>query len=256
MLLGQNEDVKGRTSEMHSRLLAARRTSVACFCVLFLGATIASGQQLDPATVIRRVDAAVLERYKSIAGYTVTEHYAMYRGKDETHPVSEMTVKTTYRKDVGKSYAVVSEGGSAMIRRLGLDPILESERNINLPGNVERSWITSANYQMTLKTPTPQQLDGRNCLVIAINPRRQAPNLIVGAIWVDANDYTIVRLEGIASKAPTVFAGATHMMRQYANVNGFSMATRARAESNTFLYGKAVVTIEYSNYDIQVRSAK
>jgi hypothetical protein len=125
-----------------------------------------------------------------------------------------------------------------------------------LPGNVEHSWITSANYEMTLKTPTPQRLDGRDCLVLAINPRHEAPNLIVGSLWVDANDYTIVRLEGVASKAPSVFAGTPHMMRQYAKTNGFSMATHARAESSTFLYGKTVVTVEYSNYEIQARSAK
>jgi hypothetical protein len=73
----------------------------------------------------------------------------------------------------------------------------------------------------------------------------------VGSIWVDAQDYTIVRLEGVASKAPSVFAGATHMTRQYANIYGFSMATHARAESSTFLYGRIVVTIDYTNYSIQ-----
>jgi hypothetical protein len=241
---------------MHLGQPSIRRALVLLLCI-FLGRTWpATAQQLDPATVIRRVDAAVFARVNSIAGYTVTEHYSVYRGNDETHPVSEMTVKTTYRKEAGKSYAVLSEGGSAVIRRLGLDPILEREREINLPGNVEHSWITSANYEMTLKTPTPQRLEGRDCLVLAINPRRKAPNLIVGSIWVDANDYTIVRLEGVGSKSPTLFAGVTHMMRQYANVNGFAMATHARAESSTFLYGRTVVTIDYSNYDIQVRPSK
>jgi hypothetical protein len=52
----------------------------------------------DEATAIRRVDAAVQARVNRIAGYTVTERYAVYRGKDETHPVAEMTVKTTYRR--------------------------------------------------------------------------------------------------------------------------------------------------------------
>ncbi len=202
--------------------------------------------------MIRGVDAAVLARVNRIAGYTVTEHYAVYHGQDETHSVAEMTVKTTYRKETGKSYAMLSsQGGSAIIRRLGLDPILKT-RKTSMPGNVEHSWITSANYDMTLK-PGTQMMDGRECLVLAINRRRKAPNLIVGTLWVDAKDYTIVRLEGVASKAPSIFAGSTHMMRQYANVDGFSMATHARAESTTFLYGKTVVTIDYTGYDIEVR---
>jgi hypothetical protein len=241
---------------MHSGQSVVRRLVAFVLCVLFLRSCRLAAQQLDPAEVVRGVDAAVMTRVNSIAGYTVIEHYAVYRGDDETHPVSEMTVKTTYRRGVGKSYAVLSERGSAIVRRLGLDPLLEREKDINLPGNVEQSWITSANYEMTLKTPTPQWLDGRNCLVLTISPRRRAPNMIEGSVWVDANDYTIVRLEGVASKSPSVFAGVTHMMRQYAKVDGFSMATHARAESDTFLYGRTVVTIDYSNYDIQVRSDK
>lgn len=225
----------------------------AAFLVASLGdAPLTAAQQLDQASVIRQIDAAVFSRVNRIAGYTVTEHYAVYKGQDETHSVADMTVKTTYRKETGKSYEVLSSSGSALVRRLGLDSILENERTINLPANVPQSWITSANYEMTLK-PGTQVIDGRECLAVAINPKRKAPNLIVGTLWVDAKDYTIVRLEGLASKAPSVFAGVTHMMRQYALVQGFSMATHAHAESSTFLYGRTVVAIDYSGYEIEVR---
>jgi hypothetical protein len=216
----------------------------------------ASTQQPDQATVIRQIDAAVLARVNGIAGYTVTEHYAVYRGKDETHSVADRTVKTTYRKEAGKSYAIVSESGSAIIRKFGLDPILESERNINLPGNVQKSWIISANYEMALKPGGIQRLDGRDCYVLSINPRQKAPNLLVGSIWVDAKDFTIVRLEGNSSKAPSVFAGTTHLMRQYANIDGFSMATHARAESTALLFGPTILTIDYTNYEIELQSSK
>ena len=110
-----------------------------------------AAQQIDQATVIQGIDNAVLARVNGIAGYTDFEHYAVYRGNDETHPVAAMTVKTTYRKEIGKSYDIVSQSGSAIIRKLGLDPILEREKEINLPGNVQHAWITSANYEMTLK---------------------------------------------------------------------------------------------------------
>lgn len=222
-------------------------------CLGLISFAPASPQQPDPNAVIRGIDAAVAARVNHIAGYTVTERYSVYRGDDETHSVADMTVKTTYRKEAGKSYEVLSSGGSAFIRKFGLDTILANEKEINLPGNVEHSWITSANYEMTLKAGGIQHLDGRDCLVVSINPRSKAPNLIVGTIWVDAKDYTIVRLEGVSSKAPSIFAGVTHVMRQYANIDGFSMATHAHAESSTFLYGKTVVTIDYSNYNIQLR---
>ncbi len=209
--------------------------------------------QPDEAAVIRQVDAAVMGRVNAIAGYTATEHYAVYRGNDEIHPVAEITVKATYRRETGKNYQVLAQGGSALLRRLVLEPILEREREINLPGNVEHAWIDSANYDMKLK-PGTQTVDGRTCFVLAINPKRKAPNLIVGTELVDAKDGSIVRLEGDSSKAPSVFAGETHVLRQYALVDGFSMATHARAESETFLYGKTIVAIDTSGYQIEKKA--
>jgi hypothetical protein len=46
------------------------------------------------------------------------------------------------------------------------------------------------------------------------------------------------------------------MMRQYENISGFAMAMHARAESNSMFFGRTVVTIDYSDYKLQVRDAK
>ena len=101
-----------------------------------------------------------------------------------------------------------------------------------------------------------QQLDGRECFVLDISPRRTAPNLIQGALWVDAKDGSIVQIQGVASKSPSIFSGPPQMMRQYANVSGFAQATHARAVSNSFLFGKTTVTIDYSDYKVQLRASR
>jgi hypothetical protein len=98
-------------------------------------------------------------------------------------------------------------------------------------------------------------MDDRDCLALAISPKSKAPNLIEGTLWVDAKDGTIVRLEGTASQSPSIFTGPAQVMRQYVNVNGFGMATQARAVSDSFLLGRTIVTIEYRDYQIQLRPA-
>jgi hypothetical protein len=237
------------------RLGAAQAVAAACLIVSLTAATVRA-QPPDAASVIRQIDALASARYDSIAGFTVTEHYAVYRGKDETHPVAEMTVKTTYQRETGKSYVIVSESGPEIIRKFGLHPLLDNEKSINEPGKVQHSWFTSANYEMKLKPGEPPQMDGRACLAVAIAPKQKAPNLIVGTLWVDAKDDSIVKIEGIGSKSPSIWAGPTKMMRQYTNMNGFAMATHARAVANSFLFGQTVVTIDYSDYQIQLRPAK
>jgi hypothetical protein len=137
-----------------------------------------------------------------------------------------------------------------------LNAILDSEKRINLPGNREGSWITSTNYEMKLKPGGIQRQDDRDCLVLAITPKHKAPNMIDGTLWVDAKDGLIVRIEGVASQSPSIFTGPAHVMRKYANMSGFAMATQAWAKSDSFLLGQTVVTIDYRDYQIRTGQAR
>ena len=229
-----------------TRLLLQRLPPFLFLCFLLP----AAGQPSDSARVIHLVDAAVQARVENVLAFTDVEHYAVYRGKDQAHPVAEMTVRDSYKKGAGKTYTILSQSGSSIVQKFGLQPLLESETRINQPANVASSWFTSANYDMQLKSVGIQHLNGRACYALAIAPRRQAPNLIDGTIWVDASDGTLVKIDGVASKSPSVFAGTTHMMREYRNIEGFAMATHARAESSSFLFGRTVVLIDYSDYHL------
>jgi hypothetical protein len=240
---------------MSFRLVGRKQTIAAAFLLAGLAAIALADQQLDSASVIQLVDAAVKARNDHVAAYSVTEHYAVYRNKDENHPAAEMTVKTEYRRDIGKSYTILSESGSEFIRKHVLYTLLDNEKKINLPGAREASWFTSVNYEMKLKPGGIQRLDGRDCLALAISPRRKATNMIEGILWVDAGDGSIVRIEGTATQSPSIFTGPAQVMRRYVSVNGYGMATQARAISESLLLGQTVVTIDYRDYQIQLRPA-
>jgi len=226
---------------------------VAVAIFAFFGTMVAQPQQPDSAAVIQQVDAAVKARFESVAGFTVTEHYAVYRNGDEVHPVAEMTVKTTYQKETGKSYIIVSQSGSQMIRSLVLGSILDNEKRLNQPGIREGSWFTSANYEMKLMPGGPRPLNGRICNALALIPRRKTPYLIEGTLWVDSASGSIVQVQGTAAKSSSLLTGPTQVSRQYANISGFSQAIHARAVSNSSVFGRTVVKIDYLNYHVQLR---
>jgi len=223
---------------------------------LWLRAGAGGAQQADQAAVLKSVDAAVSYRFQNVLGFTAIEHYAVYRGGDETHAVAKMTVKDTYKKGAGKEYTVLSQSGSGVVVHFGLKPLLENEKTINLPGNVEQSWFNTTNYEMKLKPGGVAKVNGRDCFVLDVRAKREAPNTIDGTLWVDAQSGMIVRLDGTATKRPSVLAGPTHMMRDYINLSGFPMASHARAESDSMLIGRIVVTIDYSDYHLQLRENK
>ncbi len=228
-----------------------------CTILLSIGLLcgVSSAQAPDEVAVLRAVDAAVLARANAVSSYTVTEHYAVFRNKDEAQPAAEMTVRTEYKQETGKTYTVLSRTGSSLLQKFVFDTILDNEKRINLPGNREKSWITTTNYDMKLSSGETQRLDGRDCYVLAIHPKTAGPSLLDGTLWVDSKDGSIVQIQGKASENVSHFTGTTEMMRQYANVDGFAMATHARASSGSFLFGETVVTIDYRDYAMQLRSA-
>lgn len=210
------------------------------------------GGAQDEGAILKKIDAMTEARYEHVLGFSDTEHYAVYRGADLTKPAAAMTVRVTYRKGAGKSYKVLSQSGSAIIQHFGLKPLLENEQEINDPAKVKESWFTTENYEMHVQPGQTRVLEGRRCVAVSIKPKRKAPNMIDGTLWVDAASGAILEVDGIASKAPSAFAGTTHMVRDYALMDGYAQATHARAESSG-MFGKTVVTIEYSDYRLEVK---
>lgn len=218
-------------------------------CVAAALAIAAAHAQAGDA-VYQQIDAAVQQRVANVSGFSDIEKYDVYRGKDETHPAAEITVKMTYRRGVGRNFRIVSQSGSDLIRKFGLLPLLNAESRLSEPGALEHTWFTTANYQMQLKSSQTEPLNGRHCYVLNIVPRHKAPNALQGTLWVSADDGSIVKVEGVASRRPSILAGTTSIMREYRQIHGYAMATHARAESNSHFIGRTVVTVEYSDYHL------
>ena len=222
---------------------------------LLIGVLAAVSLQAQPdanAAIIQKIDASVHAREEGLLGYTVNERYRVFRNHDESHPVAEMVVKTTYQKDVGKNFSIVSETGSELIRRV-LEVILDNERRLTRPANRSAAVIAPANYEMSVKGSAV--IDGRNCVAVALKPRHASEFVMNGTVWVDAQDGSIVQLEGITARSPSILAGASQVFRQYTMMDGFPVATHARAVSNSWLVGQTVITIDYTDYTMQLRAS-
>ena len=231
-----------------------RRTRFALPVALLISfsAVFLNAQVPDLPTVIHGVDNSVKDRLDRLASYSVTEHYAVFRGRDTSKPTAEMLVKTTYRKETGKSYQILSQSGSSLWRNQVLKTLLENEQRMSQPGNVETALISSSNYEMKLDKNAVQTLNGRQCLLLDITPRRKSEYLFQGLLWVDAHDYAIVQLKGTAAKSAVFIANAAEVTRQYSDVNDVPMATHAEAVSASALLGQTVVKVDYSGYEMQL----
>lgn len=204
--------------------------------------------EIDQNAVIQGIDRSVVRRDNNVLGYTVTENYTVFRNGDAAHPAAQMSVQTTYAKDTGKSYRILSESGSALLRKEVLERALENERSLNQPANRTHELITSVNYEMAVQGR--ESVNGRDCFLVTIVPRQSAAYLFKGRIWVDSQTGDMVRLDGVASKSASMLTGPAQLVRNYAEVDGFPMATHATAMVSSMLLGPTRVEIDYTGYKI------
>jgi hypothetical protein len=209
-------------------------------------AFIASAQA-PPSNLIQRVDDAELARETGLAGYTVTEHYSVFRNGG-SEPAATTTVQTVYKRGEGKSYTVVNRTGSAFLQKYLIDRVISEQQDLSKGGERQNALIISANYDMQYERE--ESLAGRDCLVLKLIPKRKGPHLMDGLIWVDSRNYHLVRVKGSPSTMPSIWTGIPDIQRDYQELDGFALAKTSRSESKRPVIGTTVVEIDYDSYQI------
>jgi len=234
-------------------LRAPRAARIICCGLLITLWQPAHAQHAPSVNTIEKIDVSVAQRDENLLAYTVTELYRLFRNGDRVRPAAEMTVKTTYRRDTGKSFVILTQSGSAFLLKEVLGRVLDSERLMTQPDNRRQALLTSSNYNMRVKGGVT--VEGHACTVVSIVPKRSSPYLFRGDIWVDSEDGSILKLEGVASKSASVLTGAAQVSRRYEKIQGLPMATHAGATAVSWLLGETIIDIDYSDYQMTLRTA-
>jgi hypothetical protein len=207
-----------------------------------------SAQPPPELAVIQSIDAAELRRETRLRGYTVTEHYSL-KSSRFSNP-AEMMVETVYKKDQGKTYKVISRSGSAMLQSRVFDRLLREETDMSRGEARQQTLVNTRNYKMHFAGEEIRS--GRKCYMLDLTPLKASSHLLKGRAWIDAEDGTLMRIEGKPTASASFFAGRPMITREYEKAGDFSLAKQTRAESSSFFFGKTELHIDYSDYRVDV----
>jgi hypothetical protein len=183
-------------------------------------------------------------RKGALADYSALRTYQVVDLKGKVH--AEEVGRMEFRAPDKKTFAVTSEKGSGLIRHMALNPLISSEIETASGKEHHDSAIAPDNYTVTLLGE--QQVGPYRCFVMQAVPKRKDKYLFEGKLWIDVEDYAVVRIEGHPAKKLSFWIERADLVRQYQKIGGFWLPQRDETFVQVRLYGKKVLTIDHQDY--------
>ncbi|MGA7931080.1 MAG: hypothetical protein WCA20_34440 [Candidatus Sulfotelmatobacter sp.] len=164
-------------------------------------------------------------RSATLLNYTALRTYQVVDLKGKVH--AEEVGRMEYLAPDQKKFVVTSEKGSVVVRRLALNPLTASEIETAAGKQHHDSAISPANY--ALEPLGEQQVGPYKCFVVRAIPKRRDKYLFQGKIWIDVEDYAVVRIEGHPAKKLSFWIERADFVRQYQKIDSF-LASAKRSD--------------------------
>jgi len=203
---------------------------------------------LSADQVAKKLQERNAERAAALSQFSSRRLYHMqYRGFPSDRD-AEMVVDVVYRAPYSKQFQVVSQTGSKFVIEHVFKKLLEGEQEAANDENRVHTALSTANYDFTSAgyeiTPNGPEY------VLNLLPKTKNKFLYRGKIWVDANDFAVVRIEGEPARNPSFWIKKTEVKHRYVKVNDFWLPAENHTESVVRLGGRAILSIEYKDYKI------
>lgn len=108
--------------------------------------------------------------------------------------------------------------------------------------------VTPANYKFRYKGEN--RVDGRAVHVFQVTPKHKLLGLFKGEVWIDAATYLPVQESGYLIKNPSFLVKKVAFVRTFEIRDGVSVPRQVQSTVDTRLFGKAELTIDFSNYSL------
>ena len=206
-----------------------------------------SASNIDADHILAELLAHNTLRSDALLEYTANRTYQIADMKGKVH--AEEKGRMEYRAPDQKTFVVTSEEGSGLVRRLALYPLVASEIKAASGKDHHDSAIGPANY--TVELIGEEQLGDYHCYVLRARPKRPDKYLFEGKVWIDEQDYAVVRIEGQPAANLSFWIKRAEFVRQYQKVDGFWLPQRDTTVVQVRFYGRKVLTIDHRDYVVK-----
>lgn len=232
------------------------REAVSLFLFVLTGTCLLGQQAVDLPSLVQHMEQAALQNRAHYRPYIMTRVYRLY-SSDDAKPKSEVKAEINFVPPTHQDYKIVkAEGnshGETIVRHL-----LEDQTKAARTGRAPAA-VSTDNYDF--RYLGEDKVNGSDCYVLQLIPKREEKSLIAGKAWVDKETYLIRRIDGEMAKMPSWWLKSVHVTLDFSNFDGMWLQQGTRAVADVRIFGKHTFTskavgLESGGVDaMKVRSA-
>jgi hypothetical protein len=209
--------------------------------------------QLTVEEIVNNLVRRNLERAQGLSAFQSTRVYRLeYRGFPSSRS-AEMVVDVKYQSPATKEFTIRSSTGSKLLIERVFNKLLQGEQEALTEENQSRVALNNDNYTFALTGH--ENTPAGSYYILAVEPRTKNKLLYRGRIWVDATDFAVARIEAAPAKNPSFWIKDTTIEHVYIKVGDFWLPSSNHSTTDTRLGGRAVLTIDYTDYKITAAPA-
>ncbi|MBI3896347.1 MAG: hypothetical protein HY313_10510 [Acidobacteria bacterium] len=206
-----------------------------------------STSTLAPEQIITRMEQRYEHQLQALTSYQGRRRYSVTGGV--LGDPAYLLVEEQYGSQEGKQFRVLERGGSAQVEKRVFSRLLKAEQETSRDPAREAVELCRRNYNFTFVQYDP----AKGSYIFQVEPRTSNPYLLRGTIWVDAQDFAVRRIEGEPVVRQSSFVRQTHFIHEFAKFGEFWLPVRHRSETDLVLLGRAILEINYFDYQWQKR---
>lgn len=242
----------------HRALASKNIISLACVVSfgLFQPMMRAEVSRLDGANVlqvVQTVNEAASGREAGIAKMVSTRRYTLRNKRWQKDAV--MHVRIVSEPGSAKRFEILALENAEGLQKKVFTKLLEAEVEASRSDSGEAdSGITLANYDFTHMGR--EVINGRECLVLQLKPKRNSKYLLEGKAWIDPKERAILRVEGKTARSISFWIGKPHVVQEFRKVDDVWVAATNRSVSDVKFLGRTELQVEFVDYDIAPKSGR
>lgn len=194
--------------------------------------------------MVARMQEHNAQRQAQTSGYTGMRRYVLQN--ERLHKCAEMLVRVDADANQEKHFTVLSEQGWKAAEKHVLNKMLAAEAEASSPDSRSRAELSRDNYEF--RTVRAALWNDRMEYVLDVIPRRREARLFEGQIWVDAEDYSLARVEGRPARNPSFWTRSVHFVQTYQKSGAFWFPVSTDSTTDALFFGTTTVTISYFDY--------